>query len=114
MQHTMGLYEEGFEKITNGEKLREYRLYDEKRRRLQVGDLIEFTKLPEKTEGVTTRVIGLRIYKDWYSCYQAFFEEDLREHYESIEEAVKDTYDNWWPKEKEEKYGCVIIELERV
>ena len=110
----MSLYAEPFERVKRGEKTREYRLYDEKRQKVRVGDTIAFYRLPDKTESVTVVVKGLRRYADWHSCYAEFFEADLSERYGSIEEAVQATYDHWWPKEKEEEYGCLVIEIERV
>jgi ASC-1-like (ASCH) protein len=51
---------------------------------------------------------------NWYSCYEDFFKQDLSDHYESIEAAVQGTYDNWWSKAKEEKYGCLIIKIKEI
>ena len=109
----MHLYVKPFEDIKGGRKIREYRLNDEKRQKLKLGDKIEFLKLPDLNESVIVEVEGLLHYKNWYSCYEDFFEQDLSDYYENIEAAVKDTYENWWSKEKEEKYGCLIIKLKR-
>ena len=48
MIHEMSLNPAPFEKIKNGEKSIEIRLYDEKRRGVKIGDIIIFSKLPEK------------------------------------------------------------------
>ena len=114
MTHTMHLNPNEFEKIKNGIKTREYRLYDKKRQQIKIGDKIEFIKLPNMNESILTTVEGLLIYKNWFSCYEDFFEKDLADYYENIEAAVKDTYKNWWPKEKEEKYGCLIIKIKKI
>lgn len=45
MKHNMKLNNEPFELIENGSKKIELRLYDEKRRKLRVNDLIEFTNI---------------------------------------------------------------------
>ena len=42
MVHEMKLYEENFLDLKNGNKKREYRLYDEKRRLIKIGDTIKF------------------------------------------------------------------------
>lgn len=42
MRHTMKLKEDPFERMKNGTKTIEFRLYDEKRRKIKVGDEIEF------------------------------------------------------------------------
>lgn len=114
MIHYMRLNPNAFDEIKNGTKKREYRLYDEKRQQIKIGDRIEFVRLPNMDESIQTEVEGLLLYKNWYSCYEDFFEQDLINHYESIEAAVQDTYDNWWSKEKEEKYGCLIIKIKMI
>ena len=43
MLHKMKLKLSPFEKIENGSKMIELRLFDEKRQKVQVGDFIEFT-----------------------------------------------------------------------
>ena len=47
MIHKMKLNESPFERIKNGTKTIEFRLYDEKRRQVKIGDKIEFSKLPD-------------------------------------------------------------------
>ena len=47
MLHKMKLNESPFERIKNGKKTIEFRLYDEKRQQIKIGDKIEFSKLPE-------------------------------------------------------------------
>ena len=59
MLHKMKLNQEPFEKIKNGTKTVEFRLYDEKRRTVQIGDEIEFSKLPELQEKLLVKVIDL-------------------------------------------------------
>lgn len=46
MIHEMKLYEDNFNDLVTDKKIREYRLYDEKRRLIKVGDNILFKKLP--------------------------------------------------------------------
>lgn len=43
MLHKMKLQEDPFERIKNGTKTVEFRLYDEKRQTIQIGDEIEFS-----------------------------------------------------------------------
>ena len=50
MLHKMKLNESPFERIKNGTKTIEFRLYDEKRQQVKVGDQIEFSKLPNLQE----------------------------------------------------------------
>ena len=59
MRHTMKLKEDPFERMKNGTKTIEFRLYDEKRRKIKVGDEIEFLKLPKLQERILVRVKNL-------------------------------------------------------
>lgn len=54
----MRLYSEPFEKIKFGEKKMEIRLNDEKRRRVNVGDIIVFSKLPDFFDKIMVKVVG--------------------------------------------------------
>ena len=62
MLHKMKLNESPFEKIKNGTKTVEFRLFDEKRKTIKVGDQIEFSKLPDMQEKLLVDVVEL--YRD--------------------------------------------------
>ena len=57
----MKLNESPFERIKDGTKTIEFRLYDEKRRQIKIGDQIEFSKLPELQETILVDVLELYI-----------------------------------------------------
>ena len=59
MKHSMSLAEEPFEMLKNGSKRLELRLFDEKRRAVSFGDVIIFSKLPDRSESVCVKVTGL-------------------------------------------------------
>ena len=50
MIHKMKLNENPFERIKNGTKTVEFRLYDEKRQQIKIGYKIEFSILPDLKE----------------------------------------------------------------
>lgn len=58
----MKLQPEPFNRIADGSKIIESRLYDEKRRRLKLGDTIVFLKYPDLKEAVQAEVVGLLLY----------------------------------------------------
>jgi ASC-1-like (ASCH) protein len=62
MLHTIKLQPHPFDKIKEGSKTIEVRLFDEKRRAMQLGDTIEFRREPEQSETVTVEIIGLLNY----------------------------------------------------
>ncbi len=55
----MKLNESPFERIKNGTKTIEFRLYDEKRQQIKVEDKIEFSKLPDLQEKLEVDVMEL-------------------------------------------------------
>ena len=59
MLHKMKLNESPFEMIKNGTKTIEFRLYDEKRQGVKIGDKIEFSKLPDLQEKLLVDVLEL-------------------------------------------------------
>jgi ASC-1-like (ASCH) protein len=61
MNHEMKLKPQPFVQIESGDKILEIRLYDQKRKNIQVGDTITFRKLPELKETLTKK-------SDWICC----------------------------------------------
>jgi ASC-1-like (ASCH) protein len=61
--HKLKLNPVSFEQIKEGSKKIEVRLYDEKRRKIKLGDSIEFSKEPDMTDKIRTEVVGLLRYR---------------------------------------------------
>ena len=59
MEHSMKLLESPYERISSGKKTIEIRIYDEKRQELNVGDIIEFSKLPDLEDKVKVEIVAL-------------------------------------------------------
>lgn len=70
--HKLKLQPEPFEKIKNETKKIELRLYDEKRKNINLGDIIEFYKEPEKKEKIKTEVTALLRYKSFSDLFDDF------------------------------------------
>lgn len=103
--HKMKLLEKPFNNIKNGSKKVEFRLYDDKRKKLKVGDLIEFSKLPTLTE--TFKVEITNLYKA--STFKELFEKIYTDKAE-IENKTQRMYEIYSP-EKEKEYGVLGIEI---
>ena len=105
MLHKMKLNESPFERIKNGTKTIEFRLYDEKRRKIKVGDQIEFSKLPDLQEKLLVEVIEL--YRE------DTFEKLFRKLYTDEEEIKRKTRSMYeiYSKEKEQQYGILGIKI---
>lgn len=72
MIHEMSLEEEPFEKIKKGEQTIEVRVYDEKRKRVKVGDTIVFSKRPDRKLKFSALVTGLSIFASFRGLFEAF------------------------------------------
>ena len=114
MLHDMKLYEENFDRVASGVKLREYRLYDEKRRQIKVGDTIRFIRLPDKERCCYADVVKIEVFKNWYDCYQKYFDEDFKGRYATIQDVVDDTYNGYYTEEETKENGCCCITLAKV
>ena len=105
MIHKMKLNESPFERIKNGTKTVEFRLYDDKRRKIKIGDKIEFSKLPELQETILVDVI--KLYRE------ETFEKLFKKLYTDKEEIKRKTASmyKYYSPEKEKEYGVLGIEL---
>ena len=105
MIHKMKLKENPFERIKNGKKTIEFRLYDEKRQQIKIGDQIEFSKLPDLQEKLIVNVVEL--YKE------KTFEDLFRKIYTDEEEIKKNTNSmyQYYSHEKEKQYGVLGIKI---
>ncbi len=105
MLHKMKLNESPFERIKNGTKTIEFRLYDEKRQQIKIGDQIEFSKLPDLQEKLLVDVIDL--YKE------DTFEYLFRKLYLDEEEIIRKTKSmyQYYSTEKEKEYGALGIKI---
>jgi len=67
--HQLRLSEEPFAAIASGHKTIESRLYDEKRRKIQLGDRIIFTNVDNPSQTVTVTVVGLLRYATFHDLF---------------------------------------------
>ncbi len=107
--HRMKLQSSPFRKIQNGSKTIELRLNDEKRQQVQVGDFIEFTMLDDTAQKLTVRVTALHYFNSFAELYAALQKEMLG--YAADETPNPDHMDAYYPRDKQEKYGVLGIEL---
>lgn len=108
----MHLNEQPFNLIKNDIKDLEYRLNDEKRRDIEIGDTITFYKRPDETEIITAVVTELRYYKTLLDMYSDTFDRYLYQNYNTPDDAVKDT--PYYTDEEVAKYGCVAIIFKKI
>ncbi len=113
MEHIMKLYEENFENLRYNNKTREYRLYDEKRKLIKIGDTIKFVKSPSLDEFIIVDVENIEVFTNWEDAYNKYFDFDFKDNYKNVDEIVTETYKDYYSKEETEKCGCVIFTISR-
>lgn len=109
MLHYMKLKQAPFEKIKNGSKTIKLRLNDEKRQKVQVGDFIEFSMIDNSNQKIQTRVTALHHFDTFQELYASLPKEKLG--YAPSEAPNSNHMDEYYPREKQEQYGVLGIEL---
>ena len=110
MTHKMNLNPEPFEMIRNGQKTIELRLNDEKRQKIKVGDMIEFTQT-ETGEKLTVEVIALHLFDSFTKLYQELPLLKCGYTETDIATAKPEDMDLYYTPEQQEKYGVLGIEI---
>lgn len=105
MLHKMKLKENPFERIKNGTKTVEFRLYDDKRKQINIGDKIEFSKLPDLQEKLVVEVLDLYHEKTFKDLF-----EELYTDKKEIERKIESMYTIYSPEEEKE-YGVLGIRI---
>ena len=109
--HRMHLDPDAFATIDAGEKTIELRLYDEKRRRIQAGDIIRFESTADETDVLYARVEGLRFFASFDELYAALPLTACGYTPEEAKIASPRDMDRYYSPEEQRKWGVVGIEL---
>lgn len=72
MVHEMNLLRDPFDRIAEGSKTVEMRLYDEKRQRIRVGDEIVFSCADLLNRPLRVRVVSIDVFEDFLALAEAF------------------------------------------
>lgn len=110
MEHQMKLFPGGFYGIKEGKQLIEVRLYDEKRRRLNLGDTITFSLLPDLKETIQTEVIGLLQYGSFEELFTNINLEQWNARNWTVKQCVEQCR-KYYSEEEETKYGVLGIRI---
>lgn len=110
--HTMNLQKEPFDKIKNGTKIIESRLYDEKRQLIKVGDAITFICTDgEKPESVTVTVQALFLYPS-FTAIMSELPAGWFGHSKS-QDAI-DEINQFYSTDDQKKFGVVGIRISKI
>ncbi len=104
----MKLHPQPFENIKSGRKTIELRLYDEKRRKIKVGDCIRFD-LADGDESVTVEVQKLYLFPSFAALYKSLPLEKCG--YDDGTSANPRDMEAYYSKEEEAAFGVVGIEV---
>ena len=110
MTHSMLLQPDPFEMIKTGKKTIELRLYDEKRRKIQAGDMITFTNT-ENNEQLEVKVIELMVFDSFEVLYNELPLLECGYTEDDIDTASPDDMDVYYSKDMQSKYGVVGIKI---
>ena len=110
MTHKMKLNPDPFEMICSGKKTIELRLNDEKRQKIKVGDMIEFSQT-ETGEKLTAEVIALHKFDSFAELYQKLPLLKCGYTKADIETAKPEDMDLYYTPEQQAKYGVLGIEI---
>ena len=111
MIHELRLNNGPFDLIKNGTKTIEMRLYDEKRRLIKKGDIIEFTNRVTG-EKIKTKVLDLHLYNSFKELYNDF--DNISIGYKADEIKNPNDMEKYYNKEEQDKYGVVGIEIKLI
>lgn len=109
MIHCMNLDSSPFNLIITGKKRVEMRLFDEKRSKIEIGDIIEFEN-NDTHRKAQCKVVNLTRYKDFFELYSHFDKKDIG--YEENQTANAEDMYAYYSPERIKKYGALAIEIE--
>jgi len=107
--HHLQLATEPFSAILAGKKTIESRLFDEKRRAIQLGDELIFVNRENESQSVKAKVVGLLRYRSFYDLFN-YNDVSLfgGESVEWLENQINQFYD----KKSQDEFGVLGIQFE--
>ena len=113
MTHILKLQPKFFDFIKDGTKRIELRLFDEKRKQININDIIEFKREPEQIDSLKVKVIGLLKYRSFEDLFEDFPIEILADNSMTKNELLN-VLEEFYTPEKQEKYGVLGIKIAKI
>ena len=110
MIHELRLNREPFDSIKAKTKTIEMRLYDDKRKKIQVGDTIIFSLRNDQSQTITTKVKSLTCFDSFKDLYNAYDKVVLG--YKQNQDAKPEDMTEFYSQEEQALFGVVAIEIE--
>lgn len=109
-EHQMNLYSKPFEMIKSGRKTIELRLWDEKRQKIKIGDIIVFTNIADG-EKLKAAVVNLHRFSSFEELYRSLPLLKCGYTEDNIDMAKALDMEKYYSADEQKKYGVVGIEL---
>lgn len=113
MEHILKLQPKYFDFINNGTKRIELRLYDEKRQKINIGDIIIFQKEPELEITLKVKVIGLLRYDSFEDLFKDFDIKIIADNSMTKKELLA-VLEEFYTPEKQKEFGVIGIRIEKI
>lgn len=113
MEHVLKLQPKYFDYIDKGTKRIELRLFDEKRQKINIGDIIVFQKEPELEIEMKVKVIDLLKYNTYKELFNDFNIEILADNSMTKQELLE-SLEEFYTTEKQKQYGVLGIRIEKI
>ena len=107
----MNLTPSPLEMIRDGKKTIELRLYDEKRKKIAIGDSIVFVNTEDPKDTLSVNVVDLYVFDTFDELYKKLSLLDCGYTEDDIKTASPDDMEKYYSKEKQKQYGVVGIKI---
>ena len=97
--------------VVGGLKRREYRLANEERRKIKVGDTLVLVSNQNRKNFVKVTVKKVKCYPNWGEALKDNWQSDFKNLYSSLEDAIKECQ-RFYSKDDVDKYGIIVFEME--
>lgn len=113
MKHVMHLSDSPFDRMMNGEKIREYRVNDDKRKLVRVDDVIEFHRL-NSDDVMIMDVVKVETFPNLEEAVCKYFDLDYKSRYDDVASVVHGFISKGYMSVDEiNENGVVVIEVKK-
>lgn len=110
-KHIMKLNPSPMKMFREGHKTIELRLYDEKRKKISVGDSIKFVNTQDITDTLNVTVEELFVFDSFDELYKNLPLAECGYTKDNIDKASPFDMELYYPKEKQSRYGVIGIKV---
>ena len=105
----MRVQEKYFNLLKSGRKTIELRLFDEKRQKIKIGDIIEFSNAANAKDTFFAQVINLHKAPDFISLCSKI---SIRKIGFSSQDELLKTLEEFYPSQRQKEFGVIGIEIQ--